>query len=132
MSLLEPPQRFVALLRESLALEGDGEGGAGSSDNNGNDLLSDGTEDILSYVAFLAAGLCDAEEFTSETWIETLKPYMEQLASNDKVKIENHDEVLNKFREAAEKAIMGQEDDQESYGDHDDEGYEEVCDFRFK
>ena len=132
MSLLEPPQRFVALLRESLSLE-DRDGGEGGADNNGNDLLSDGTEDILSYVAFLAAGLCDAEEFTSETWIETLKPYMEQLAStSSSVKVENHDEVLNKFREAAEKALMGEEDDQESYGDHDDEGYEEVCDLRFK
>ena len=131
MSLLEPPQHLVQLLRESLGEEDaskDSEIGIGLIDEQ---ALSDGTEDIVSYVAFLAAGLCDAQEFTPQTWIDTLQPYMDQLSDTSTMKVPDPETILNKFREAAEKSIMG-DDDQESYGDHDDEGYEEVCDLRFK
>jgi hypothetical protein len=112
MSLLEPPQELLTLLRESLP-ESAGETGDEA-----------GSEDILAYVAFLAAGLCDAQEFSATTWSEALQPYLERLVSSS-------EEPVNKFREAAQTITMGEGDD-ESYGDHDDEGFEEVCDLRFK
>jgi elongation factor 3 len=40
------------------------------------------------------------------------------------------DEVVDKFRQATEKATLG-EDDADSYGDEDDDGAEEICDLRF-
>ena len=88
----------------------------------------DGSDDILAYVAFLAAGLCDAQEFTPSTWTEVLPPYMTNLFPSKAVA---NDETLEKFHLAAEKATVGI-DDNESYGDADDEGFEEVCNLRFK
>ena len=124
MSLLEPPQDILRLLTESL--HGDADGPPPLSPAN------DGTEDVLSYVAFLAAGLCEAQEFTADTWKDVLEPYVDQLqqlsSSNSR---STTSETLEKFRAAAEKSVMG-DDDQDSYGDGDDEGYEEVCDIRFK
>jgi hypothetical protein len=112
MSLLEPPQELLTLLRESLP------------DSAGETGDEAGSEDILAYVAFLAAGLCDAQEFSATTWSEALQPYLETLVSSS-------EEPVTKFREAAQMITMGAGDD-ESYGDHDDEGFEEVCDLRFK
>ena len=113
MSLLEPPQQLLELLRESLA---------GSTNIEEEEA---GSEDILAYVAFLAAGLCDAQEFTPAAWTEALQPYLERLIQF------NGEEPISKFREAAEKITIG-EDDNDSYGGGDYEGFEEVCNLRFK
>jgi hypothetical protein len=113
MSLLEPPQFILQLLRDSLPDH------VGSGDIVDN---SNGVEDVLAYVAFLAAGLCDAQEFAPATWNEALQPYLEKLVSNE--------ETVQNFRDAAHKATMGDDDD-DSYGDHDD-NEQEVCNLKFK
>jgi hypothetical protein len=117
MSLLEPPQELLDLLRESLP----DSVSAAAAGETGDEA---GSEDILAYVAFLAAGLCDAQEFSPSIWSEALQPYLERLVSKS-------EEPVNAFREAAQQITMGDDDD-ESYGDHDDEGFEEICDLRFK
>jgi len=112
MSLLEPPTEMLQLLRDSLP----------DDVPPATDLSPD--DDVLAYVAFLAAGLCDAQEFAPTTWTEALHPYLENLLAKEDT------ETIEKFREAARKAVMG-DDDLESYGDNDDEGFEEVCNIRF-
>ena len=67
----------------------------------------DGSDDILAYVAFLAAGLCDAQEFTPLTWTEVLTPYMTNLFPSKAVA---NNETLEKFHLAAEKATVGIDD----------------------
>lgn len=110
MSLLEPPQQLLALLREAVNVEEQGE--------------STSTEDVLAYVAFLAAGLCEAQDFKPDTWKDVLQPYLEAVDSKSA-------ECVEKFRESAAKVIAG-DDDADSYGDDDDDGHEEVCNIRFK
>ncbi len=115
MTLLEPPKEILSLLRESLP----------DSLANAEPDDTSGSEDILAYVAFLAAGLCEVQDFTPSAWIDALKPYLEELKGH------NNAEIVDKFREASEKAIMGA-DDADSYGDHDDDAFEEVCNIKFK
>jgi hypothetical protein len=114
MSLLEPPSAILSLLREALP----------DSVTSQSDETS-GLDEILTYVAFLAAGLCEVQDFTPVAWVDALKPYLENLEDC------GDGDIVDKFREAAEKAIMG-EDDADSYGDEADDGFEEVCNIRFK
>ena len=116
MSLLEPPQEILQILRESLPDD---------ATSSRSEEESSGTEDVLAYVAFLAAGLCDSQEFTPSVWEECLRPYLSKLVASS-----DCDEPVNAFREAAQKATIG-DDDEESYGDHDDEGFEEIANIRF-
>jgi len=113
MSLLEPPQELLNLLRESLP---------DSLSSTTGDADADGFEDVLAYVAFLAAGLCEAQDFTPATWIDVLKPYLDNVTK---------EECVDKFRESAEKVTLAFDDD-DSYGDEDEDGQEEVCNIRFK
>lgn len=115
MSLLEPPREILSLLRDSLP--------DSVATNDGED--TSGSEEILSYVAFLAAGLCEVQDFTPAAWTEALKPYLEGLDGC------GDDGIVEKFRESAEQSIMGV-DDADSYGDHDDDAFEEVCNIKFK
>ena len=118
MSLLEPPQQLLQLLRDSLP---DGITGNDETAATGDNA---GFEDVLAYVAFLAAGLCDAQEFTPSVWAEALQPYLENL-------VKSAEEPVEKFRVEAEKVTVGA-DDNDSYGDADDDQYEEICNLRFK
>jgi len=111
MALLEPPQDLLKLLRESLPEEV----GTKAVDHD------DGSEEILAYVAFIAAGLTDAHEYDASVWEETLQPYLSTLVNENK-------ETVEKFREAAEKAYAL--DGASLFGDDDDDG-EELCDLRF-
>lgn len=115
MTLLEPPKEILSLLRESLP----------DSVNNVEPEDTSGSEEILAYVAFLAAGLCEVQDFTPSAWSDALKPYLEDLEGC------NDSDIVDKFREASEKATMGA-DDADSYGDHDDDAFEEVCNIKFK
>jgi hypothetical protein len=114
MSLLEPPQELLALLHESLP----------DSITATNDADTTGTEDILAYVAFLAAGLCAVVDFTPKTWTETLKPYFDAIDGGAEIDVDL-------FRVAAQKTVVD-EDDADSYGDAEDDEFEEVCNLRFK
>ena len=110
MSLLEPNQTILQLLRDSLP-----EGSAEGAD------ASPGTEEILSYVAFLAAGLAQENEFDAAVWKDVLQPYLDQTGQGDA--------VVETFREAAEREFV-EIDDAESYGSDDGEA-EVLCDLRF-
>ena len=116
MALLEPPQDLLNLLRESLPDE--------VADKTANDAThGDGSEEILAYVAFLAAGLTEAHEYDASVWEEALQPYLSSVVKENK-------ETVEKFRVAAEQAFS-LSDDASLFGDHE-EGDEELCDLRFK
>lgn len=128
MSLLAPPPTLLRLLHESLPPDKSVE----------NFLETDHDhEEVLSYVAFLAAGLARANEFDASVWNDVLQPYLDDCYNNS---INNNaaaastaavdtKETVEKFRLAAEKEYTDQ-DDAESYGEGD-EDVEEVCDLRF-
>jgi elongation factor 3 len=109
MSLLIPPQNVLNLLHESLPT---GDKAMEAKDDD---------EEILSYVAFLAAGLAEANEFDASIWKDVIDPYLQDSVVYDQ-------EISEKFRLAVQNAFTDQ-DDAESYGD-DDQG-EEVCNLRF-
>jgi len=113
MALLEPPQNVLRLLHEALPDD------YATQEN-------DGREEILSYVAFLAAGLAEASEYDAAIWREVLEPYLSQ----SEMKISsNNGGVIEQFRNACVNAFtVG--DDAESYGG-DDVDVEELCDLRF-
>lgn len=113
MAMLEPPLTILELLRESLP------------DDVAVDSPDSGSDEVLAYTAFLAAGLADSHEFDASVWSEALEPYLSSLLENSHLNL-----VVNHFRQATEKATMG-EDDADSYGDEDDDDAEEVCDLRF-
>lgn len=108
MSLLEPPHNVLDILHQALP-------GEGSTDEYKAD------EEVLSYVAFLAAGLAEANEFDATIWQDVIDPYLEESTSYDP-------STGEKFRQAVQNAFTDQ-DDADSYGG-DEEG-EEVCNLRF-
>lgn len=107
MSLLEPPPTISRLMHESFP----------------DSVASRSNEDVLSYVAFLAAGMAEVQEFSPDTWKEQLGPYLEDLK-------EVGEEAIEAFRILVAKETLGEDD--ESYGDDDDDGHEEICNLRFK
>ena len=114
MSLLEPPADILSLLHESFP----------DSVTSDSDSGRNSNEDVLSYVAFLAAGLAELQQFGSDVWKDQLRPYMEDIENVGDDDIEN-------FRLAVEKVTLN-EDDADSYGDEEDNEFEEVCNLRFK
>ena len=113
MSLLTPPENIQRILQESVPDSVFSDSADGVNPN----------EDVLSYVAFLGAGLAEVEEFGPDTWKEQLGPYLEDIK-------EVGDDEIEAFRIAVAKETLGEDD--ESYGDEDDDGFEEVCNLRFK
>jgi hypothetical protein len=107
MSLLAPPQDVLALLHETLP-----EGAAAPEE-----------EEILSYVAFLAAALAEANQFDATVWKDTVAPYLAESTLSQVTA-----ETAEAFRLAVQNAFTD-EDDADSYGG-DDDG-EEVCNLRF-
>lgn len=110
MATLEPPNDILEILRSSL------------EETSVEAAL--GGEEILGYVAFLAAGLADTNQFEATIWEEALTPYLTSLVE-DKTTT-----TIETFRAATEMAIVGV-DDAESYGSDDDDGAEELTDLRF-
>lgn len=117
MSLLQPPADILTLLHETFpdSVTSDTDSGTSTSSN----------EDVLSYVAFLVAGLVELQQYSHDVWKEELGPYLQDIPGVT-------DDVLETFRAAVEKAHSN-EDDADSYGgDDDDDQFEEVCNIRFK
>ena len=119
MVIIDPPQNSIKLLREAL--------------NETDSAIQTDSEEILAYVASLASSLANARDFTSQTWVDALSPYMESLNSDNNTtttttstKTQNQIET---FRALTEKATFSFEEDDE---DEDDEfGGEELCNIRF-
>jgi len=114
MALLEPPGDLLNLLRKALPDE--------ITSKTAEESKEDGSEEVLAYVAFIAAGLTDAHEYDASVWEETLNPYLSSLINENK-------ETVEKFRAAAEEAFAL--DDASLFGDDDDDA-EPLCDVRFK
>jgi elongation factor 3 len=110
MATLEPPNDILEMLRASL--------------EETSIEAAVGGEEILGYVAFLAAGLADTNEFEATVWEEALTPYLTSLLAD------NTGQTIETFRAATAMALVGA-DDAESYGDEDDDGAEELTDLRF-
>lgn len=110
MANLEPPSDILRILRGSL------------EETSVED--APGGEEVIAYCAFLAAGLADANNFEPTVWEEALAPYLSSLIQT------GSDRIIESFRNATEVAIVGV-DDAESYGDGEDDGYEELCNVRF-
>jgi elongation factor 3 len=114
MSLLEPPAHLLELLHKSLP-----ENAASKT------TPDDGQEEILAYVAFLAAGLVASGNFDPATWAQVLQPYLEQSESA----LEDASIIIESFCTTAMNELTDQ-DDADSYGGDDDD-CEEVCNLRF-
>ena len=115
MSLLQPPPDITRLIHKSFpdSVTSTSDGGTSSAN-----------EDVLSYVAFLAAGMAKIEEFSPVIWKEQLGPYFDGIEGVG-------DDEIEAFRELVAKETLGEDD--ESYDDDDDDdGHEEVCNLRFK
>jgi len=113
MALLEPPQDLLELLRECLPED--------LANKSAEEAAQDGSEEILAYVAFIAAGLTDAHEYDTSVWEEAMQPYLSSLVKENK-------ETVEKFRTAAESSYGL--DDASLFGDDDDDA-EPLCDVRF-
>lgn len=114
MSLLEPPPVFFRLMQESFPDSVTSTSDGASFNEN---------EEVLSYVVFLAAGMAEVKEFSPDVWKEQLGPYLETIK-------EVGDDEIESFRILVAKESLGEDD--ESYGDEDDDGFEQICDLRFK
>lgn len=114
MSLLEPPANIQRILQESLP---------DSVFSDSDSAAVNPNEDVLSYVVFLAAGLAEVQEFAPDTWKDQLGPYLANIE-------EVGEDEIEAFRIAVAKETLGEDD--ESYEDEDDDGFEEVCNLRFK
>jgi hypothetical protein len=116
MSLLQPPSDILTLLHETFP-----DSVTATTDSGGGGHHH---EDVFSYVAFLAAGLVELQQYSPQIWRDELMPYLDDIADIT-------DDVLESFRVAVEKA-HSTEDDNDSYGGDDDDQFEEVCNIRFK
>ena len=114
MSLLQHPPIITRLIHESFP---------DSVTSTSDGAPSNANEDVLSYVAFLAAGMAEVQEFSPDVWKEQLTPYLEGIQ-------EVGDDEIEAFRILLAKETLGEDD--ESYGDDDDDGFEEICNLRFK
>ena len=83
-------------------------------------------DEVLAYVASLAAALSKSNDFAPDTWTGALGPYLSTLPSLDG----DAEDLIEKFREAAEKAVMGEEDDTED--EEDGFGGEELTNIRVR
>lgn len=128
MSLLEPPNTLLQLLGESLP-----------KDQKGVNIPVEDDE-VMAYIAFLAAGLASQAEFDPDVWADVLGPYLEQVPAlrsgeaEEESKTTKDDAVsfrsiLSNFCQAAERELSNM-DENASYGGHDDDE-EEICDLRF-
>jgi len=113
MSLLEPPATITRLMNESFP---------DSVTSTSDGATINANEDVLCYVAYLAAGMADVQEFSPDTWKEQLSAYLVDIP-------EVGDDEIEAFRILVAKETLGEDD--ESYGDDDDDGLEEVCNLRF-
>jgi elongation factor 3 len=114
MVVIDAPQQSLKLLREAL------------NEETPSSPTEDESIEVLSYVASLASTLAKTQDFTSETWVDALSPYMSSL---DTTKYGTVTDNIEKYRTLTEKATFAAEEEDD---DSDDEtGGEELCNIRF-
>lgn len=121
MVMLEPPQDVLQLLRDALGAS------TSSSETAAAAAVNNETEEVLAYVATLAASLTDSQNFHSQEWVDALSPYLASLPhlASDETQCE---ETVEKFRCAAENSLMQNDD---SSDEEDEFGGEQITDIRF-
>jgi len=119
MVILEPPQTLLKLLRDALPAEATS--GNGSASDFGDD-----SDEILAYVATLAASLADSQNFNSNEWVANLGPYLSVLPSQSTP--EAIEDTIDKFCSAAVTALAQNDD---SSDEEDEFGGEELMNLRF-
>lgn len=124
MVILEPPSRTLQLLRSSLP-----ESHPGSCNGDFNAKIGTGAEgeceEILAYVATLAATLAEAQDFDSSKWVDSLSPYLATIPSfQSELESKN---AVEKFRSLAEADANRYDSDD----DGDDGTGEQICNIRF-
>jgi len=112
MVIIDPPNETLKLLKQSL---------------EASEPVEGESEEILAYVATLAASLASIRDFDTSSWI-SLSPYISTLPVSSSKTI-NVDETIEKLRLLVQTATLESEDyvsDEE-----DDFGGEELCNIRF-
>ena len=130
MVFLDPPSATLSLLRDSLPDSyvdkvANPEAQLQPADDTTAHYGED--DEVLAYVASLAAALSKSNDFSTDTWKDSLGPYLSTLPSLDGDDAA-HD-LIDQFRAAAEKAAIGEEEDTED--EEDDFGGEELTNIRF-
>lgn len=124
MVFLEPPQNILKLLRDALpATTGDA-----SSSSSSIAATPEESEEILAYVATLAASLADSQNFQPTAWYDALSPYLSSTILDADAGDEQVEECVEKFRSLAESSLM---DNDDSSDEEDEFGGEELTNIRF-
>lgn len=115
--MLDPPLNILKLLRDALPANGDTSSPASTPEE---------AEEILAYVATLAASLADEQNFQPTAWFDALSPYLStNVVSGDDEAVE---ECVEKFRSLAETKLL---DNDDSSDEEDEFGGEELTNIRF-
>jgi len=124
MVFLEPPQNILNLLRDALpATTGDA-----SSSSSSIAATPEESEEILAYVATLAASLADSQNFQPTAWYDALSPYLTSTILDANGGDGQVEECVEKFRSLAESSLM---DNDDSSDEEDEFGGEELTNIRF-
>ena len=130
MVFLDPPSATLSLLRDSLPDSyvdkvANPEAQLQPTDDTTAHYGED--DEVLAYVASLAAALSKTNDFSPDTWKDSLGPYLSTLPSLEGDEAAH--ELIDRFRSAAEKAAIGEEADTED--EEDDFGGEVLTNIRF-
>lgn len=121
MVLLDTPKNTLKLLRA--CLPADTVGGSSNEDAEIGAVDGGESEEIISYVASLAATLADEQNFDLSAWEDTLFPYLSLISSTD-----THSKMIEEFRNKVEAAL------EDAYGEESDDEEDPtklLCDIKF-
>ena len=115
MVFLDPPSDSVQLLQQSLPesyISGVPSPAAdASAAASGGAAVFGEDDEVLAFVASLAGVLTKSNDFSPDSWKDALGPYLATLPS---LEGEAADTLVERFREAAEKAVTGEDDETEA------------------
>jgi len=123
---LDPPEKLLKLLRDALPSDEPQASDAdvdADADAAGNVDVASESDEVLAYVATLAAALADEQNFDSSIWIETLAPYFSSSLSPTVAS-----ESVERLCEAAQSSML---EDGDSSDEEDEFGGEELTNIRF-
>ena len=130
MVFLDPPSDSVQLLQQSLPesyISGVPSPAAdASAAASGGAAVFGEDDEVLAFVASLAGVLTKSNDFSPDSWKDALGPYLATLPS---LEGEAADTLVERFREAAEKAVTGEDD--ETDDEEDESAGEMLTNIRF-
>lgn len=125
MVILEPPSRTLALLRSALPESHPGSCNGDFNAKIGTNADSSECEEILAYVATMAATLAEAQDFDASNWMDVLSPYLSTIPSFEDETISK--DTVEKFRALTEADVLRDDSDDEE----EDETGEQICNIKF-